>query len=355
MFKMKHMGVAVALILVAAGAMASNFRASDQVYVPAAGHLASASATFISDVWVANMSTDSVDVSVIYTPIGATSSPQYADHAFTLAPSERKEFVDFFPSVLAKTALGGNASTGFGSLIFNACKLGADCVGTQDSNGVSPFFRPITVFSRIYSIPAGQNSPTGQPSNGQDMPGIPWYNFVSSRQATPNSLGEVTIQGLRNNGTPGQTGTYRGNVGLLNASQYSTTTLIVNLYNGAAPTTPLATANVTLGPLGFVQQNLGQMFPTLPAPGPTLTDLFITVSQTNNIPTNDAPTGCATDGCPGFLAYASVLDNATNDATTLEAVYEKALTDISGALDAIYGTAVGTSHPPIRRAVKLNH
>ena len=80
MFKLKHVGVAAVLVLVAAGAMASNFRAADQVYVPAAGHLAITSATFISDVWISNVSTtDTVSVSVIYTPTGTNVSPQYFD------------------------------------------------------------------------------------------------------------------------------------------------------------------------------------------------------------------------------------------------------------------------------------
>ncbi len=349
MFNMKHLGVAAAVILVAAGAMASNFRAADQVYVPVAGHTSSSTQTFISDVWVSNMSaTDSVDVSVIYTPIGATTTPQYFDKVINLKAGERKEYVDFFPTVL-----GTGTNAAFGSLIFNGCLSGADCVNTQDANGVSPNFRNITVFSRIYAIPVGQTSTNNTGSNGQDMPGIPWYNFVSSRQASAG-LGEVMIQGLRNTGAPGTANTFRGNIGLMNASQFSTTTLVLKLYTGANAATPVATANVTLGPLGFVQQNLGSLFAAFAA-GPTSTDGWVTISQTNNTPTNDAPTTCLPDGCPGFLAYASVLDNVTNDPTTLEAVYEKSLSDISGALDAIYGSASGSGKSNIRRSVNLKH
>ncbi len=346
MFKMKHLGVAAALVLVAAGAMASNFRAADQVYVPVAGHVVSGSATFVSDMWVSNVSTtDKVSVSVIYTPQGQSVTPQYFDNIITLNPGERKEYVDFFPTVLGQ-------NTAFGSLIFNACLQGADCVNTQDSNGNSPNFRPIAVFSRIYSIPAGQTNPAGQPTLGQDMPGIPWYNFVSSRQASAG-LGEVFIAGLRNTGTSGTVGTFRGNIGVMNASQYSTTTLVLNLYSGSTPGTALATAQITLGPLGSLQQNVSAMFPAFAA-GPTATNAYVTISQTNNVPTNDAPQTCLPDGCPGFLAYASVLDNSTQDATTLETVYEKSLSDISGALDAIYGSA-GSGKSNIRRAVRRSH
>ncbi|MGZ5493581.1 MAG: hypothetical protein ACXW3E_08910, partial [Thermoanaerobaculia bacterium] len=251
MFKLKHVGVAAVVVLVAAGAMASNFRAADQVYVPAAGHLAISSATFISDVWISNVTTDTVSVSVIYTPTGTNPAPQYFDNVVNLLPGERKEYTDFFVS-----ALGQNAA--FGSLIFNGCKQGADCIGTQDDQGFSVNFRDIVVFSRIYSIPAGQTNPAGQPTNGQDMPGIPWYNFVSSRQAAGN-LSRVFIQGIRNTGTSGTVGTNRSNIGLMNASQYSTTTIVVKLFNGATRAQIGSDFTQTLGPLAFVQPGISTM------------------------------------------------------------------------------------------------
>lgn len=344
MFKLKQVSLAAAMILIAASAMASNFRAADQVYIPVAGHTAaSANPTFISDIWISNLSTaDAVSVSVIYIPSSATPTPQYFDNIITLQPSERKEMIDFFPSVLGQ-------STAFGSLIFNACKQGADCINTQDSNGNSPNFRNIAVESRIYSIPAGQSNPAGQPSQGQDLAGVPWYNFVSARQSS-TGLSEVFITGIRNTGTSGQVGTFRGNIGLMNASQYSTTTIRVKLFNGSTRQQIGSDFTQTLGPLGFLQQNVGAMFPAFAA-SPTSTNAYVTISQENNIPTSDAPTSCLPDGCPGFLAYGSVLDNATQDATTLETVYEQALT--SSALDVIYGAGSGKSN--LRRSVRLSH
>jgi hypothetical protein len=338
MLRLKQVSVAAAMVLISASAMASNFRAADQVYVPVAGHTAvSANPTFISDIWIANMSTtDAIDVTVIYLPSGTNPQPQNLPVG-VLQPSERKEMIDFFPSVLG-------LQTAFGSLIFNACKQGADCIGTQDSNGVSVNFRNIVVESRIYSIPAGQSNPAGQPSQGQDVPGIPWYNFVSSRQAS-TLLSEVFITGIRNTGTSGQVGTFRGNIGLMNASQYSTTTIRVKLFNGSTRTQIGSDFTQTLGPLGFLQQNVGAMFSAFT--GVTATNAYITISQEANTPTNDAPLSCLPEGCPGFLAYGSVLDNSTQDATTLETVYEQALT--SAALDAIYNSGSGKS--PIRRSV----
>jgi hypothetical protein len=340
MFKLKQVGVAAVLVLVAASAMATNFRVSDQVYVPVAGHVDAGNATFISDVFISNMSTtDNVTVTVIYSQFGANPTPQYFDsNPITLKPLERREFVDFF-----KTFLG--QSTAFGSLIFNGCKSGADCVNSQDPDGNSVNFRDIAVFTRIYSVPKGVTLDQNPPTNGQDMPGIPWYNFVSSRQASAG-LSRVFITGVRNTGTG--PGTYRTNIGLMNASQYNTTTLVVKLYNGATGAQIGSDFRQTLGPLGFVQPGIGTMFPSFAA-GPTSTNAFVTVEQESNVPTGDAPSSCLPDGCAAFLTYGSILDNQTTDATTVEAVYEKALS--GAAIDAIYGTN-GAGKSLTRRAVR---
>lgn len=340
MFKMKQMVVGAALVLVAASAMASNFRAADQIYVPNGGHITSSS-TFISDVWIRNLTTDAVQVSAIYIPTAGTNgvfdqNPQYFDKVITLQAGESKEYVDFFSSVLGQTRA-------FGALVLNACKANADCVGTQDASGVSPNFRNILVFTRIYAIPAGQTLAQNPPTTGQAFAGIPWYSYASSL-ASGRGLGTLTIIGLRNTGTNGQAGTYRNNIGLMNASQYSTTTLQVKLFSGAG-TQIGSTKDVTLKPLNHFQSGIAAMFPEF-APGPTSTNAYITVQQTNNQATSEsAAAGCGTEGCPAFLAYGSVLDNVTADATTLDANFELPLTD--EALTAIYGS--NSSGKPITR------
>ena len=54
---------------------------------------------------------------------------------------------------------------------------------------------------------------------------------------------------------------------------------------------------------------------------------FVTVEQTASTPTGAAVPATCLEGCPAFLAYGSVLDNASGDATTLEAQYLNALTE----------------------------
>lgn len=343
MVKVKSV-VAVGIMFVAVGAMASNFRAADQVYVPAAGHLAGASGTFISDVFISNLSTDPVSVSVIYAN-GTNGAQQNFNNVITLAANERQEILDIFPGKLG-------LASGFGQLIFNACKQGGNCDPSTcpnvSSTGACPDFRNISVESRIYSIPPGGN-PATAPTTGQLFSGFPWYNFVSS-DANPVGLDKVFITGFRNTGAAGAAGTYRSNIGLVNASQYSTTTLVVKLFDGRTNAQLGATANVTLSPLGHTQPGISSatLFPNFTGTGAT--NAYVTVEQTNTVPTGDAAANGCSNGCPAFFAYGSVLDNLSGDATTLEPQFLKPLTD--SAIACIFNANCKAGLNPPRRAVK---
>lgn len=335
---MKKLGVAAALTLCAASAMASNFRGADQVYVPAAGHVGGGpNPTFISDVYISNLeTTDSVDVSVIFSTGAGGTQTERKNVIVGLKPGERKEFRDFLPNTLG-------LQTGLGQLIFNACLAGADCgPATQDTDGYSPFFRSISVESRIYSIPANTTPAQNPPTTGQLFSGIPWYMFASSLQ-NANKLDKIFITGISQTGANGQAGTFRSNIGLVNASQYSSTTLVVTLYQS-----DMTAANrkgeftQVLGPLGQVQANVSAMFP-----GISGANLFVTVEQRNNVPTGDAPSSCI-QGCPAFIAYGSVLDNVSGDATTLEPQFMVPLSD--AAIAAIFPS--GSGKASVRRSVR---
>src|SRR6185436_11863104 len=287
---MKKLGVAAALMLCAFGASASNFRGADQVYIPAAGHVTGSSGTFISDIYIANLSSDEVDVSVIYQTAGTDGGTgEEFKNAISLKGFERKQFLDVFPTVLGR-------ATGFGQLIFNGCKKGTSCGSdTQDQDGVSLNFRPISVQSRIYQLPnpcAGCTPPTDR-QTGQLFSGIPWYNFVSSLQSTAG-LDKVFITGITNDTN------FRANLGVVNASQYSRTTIKFTLYQGTMTTADKkAERLIDLGPLGSISPTgLNDMF------GGTFTgsNYFVVVEQTNNQPANDPPSSCV-QGCPAFLAF----------------------------------------------------
>lgn len=324
MLKVKSV-VTAAILFVAVGAFASNFRVADQVYVPAAGHVVGGSQLFISDVFISNLTSDPVSVSVIFSSgPGGTQTP--FNNVVTLAANERQEILDFVGTKLGLTA-------NLGQLIFNGCKQGGDCSATcagADAQGNCPDFRNISVESRIYSVASTSTNPATAPSVGQLFSGIPWYNFVSSNAAAVG-LDKVFITGLRNNGA------FRTNIGLVNASQFSTTTLVVTLFDGKTNTQIGSPFQQTLSPLGQAQPNVAAMFPTFT--GATATNAYVTVQQTNNQPTADAGANGCGDGCPAFFAYGSVLDNSTGDATTLESQYLVSLYDIGanhGAIECIY-------------------
>lgn len=348
MSKYKLISVAAIFILCAASAMATNFRAADQVYVPVIGHTAGSSGTFITDVFISNLSsTDAVSVSVIYCPQGATCTPQTFTNLMTLAPNEHRELVDW---VTLPQSQGGLAlTTAYGQAVFNACKFSTSCgADTQDANGVSLNFRNISVETRIYSIAPGRatTETPAPPTTGQLFSGYPWYNFVSQDQAA-NGLDKVFITGIRQTGLAGTAGTYRSNLGIVNASQFSTTTMVLKLFNSTGSQVGSEYA-IQLGPLGSLQLGLGTVFPTASGNG-----YWATVEQRNTQATADAAAaGCAT-GCPAFFAYGSVLDNISGDATTLEPQYLKALSDVQiGCIYPAPNQAACKGTSIMRRAVK---
>ena len=136
----------------------------------------------------------------------------------------------------------GHLTSAFGQVIFNGCKGTTDCT-PDPTTGLNANYRNISVESRIYSFNGNQAT---APTNGQLFSGIPWYNFVSE-SASGAGLDKVFITGIRN------TTQYKTNIGFVNASQFSTTTLTAKLYSGSAPSTVIAQNSFTLQPLGFQQ------------------------------------------------------------------------------------------------------
>ena len=335
---MKKLTVAAALVLVAATASASNFRGADQVYVPIAGHVAGATGTFVTDVYISNLSSDPVTVSVIFQerrpdlPANGSVGTEFPN-AISLRPFERKQYLDFFVSAL-------NINTAIvGQLIFNGCRTGQNC-GPETQNpetGVSPHFRPISVETRTYQVLPSRPGET----TGQLLSGYPWYSFVSQRQSNVD-LDEVFITGITFTGTPGQLNTYRTNLGFVNASQYSSTTIVARLYHETLDNF-VQEARVRLAPLGNVSGGVNGFFPDITQGS----NYFVVVSQTETTPFGNVPVGCE-DGCPAFLTYGSVLDNVSGDATTLEPQYLRELSP--EAIDEIYPPQAGKR--TVRRSVR---
>lgn len=280
-------------------AMASNFRAADAVYVPAAGKVS----IFSTSVNIINMSDDAVEVDVAYLPTGAErdnrdgTANENLVRVATLAGNEAVSYEDFFVEVLG---LGAEQQP-FGQLLFFACRSGGDCVNL-DENGFSPDFRDIVVEARIYSEEPGVVG-----TKGQLFSGLPWYSYIS-QDFTEFDLDRAKIIGLR------QDDRFRSNYGLANSSQYSSTTIRVELFRNNG--TLVGSVNRTLAPLSHMQENITAAFPGFTGEG------YLVVTQIAVNPTNPSdPDPDIALGIPGFFAYASIVDNATDDPTTLEAFF----------------------------------
>jgi hypothetical protein len=289
-------------LLLAVPAMASNFRAADVVYLNAAGRVQGAGgALFKTDVVIANVSNAAVEVDAVFLqPTGGGDLRGSFDTDFvtigTLQAGQALLIED-----IVQTTFGRSAH--FGHMIFYSCRVGGNC---DDCDANPADCLPITVQGRVYD--------DGDPGRtvGQLFSGLPWYSYISTA-VSQHGLDTAWITGIRQDAAGAIPG-YRSNIGVVNASEFSSTVIRVRLFRNNG--TLFNQHNVTLGPLGHRQQNVTAMFPGFTGEG------YVILDQISVTPTNpDDPDEFIREGAPGFFAYGSVLDNATNDPTTLEAMY----------------------------------
>jgi hypothetical protein len=310
MFTSKRVSLAaLSMLMFTAVASASAFRAADIVYLPAVARLqGAAGASFKTDVTITNTSTSRVVVQVAYVE-GSGDNSTALNTLITLPtfePGERRELID-----VAHSALGRESANGY--LIFFSCREGGNCTSCDTNAGDC---LNITVHGRIYN-----DTPGG--TFGQSFPGIPWYSYAASTSTTQGT-DRLSINGVRNNAN------YRTNIGLVNASQFSSTVLRLRLFNTTG--TQVGEMNQTLGPLGRIQLPVTQIAAGFTGDG------YVTVEQVSATPTPGQG-----DAVPGFFAYGSLLDNRTNDPTTLEAEFNVPL-----PFECVYA-AKAQGRRPIRR------
>lgn len=293
--KNKTLVTFLVLVAIAGSAVAGNFRAADTIYMPAAGRVQGA-AFFKTDVFVTNVDTSAAEVTIVYLPTGATADYSNPSTWTTvdlpqLAAGATVELED-----IIGTTFG--LSSGFGHLLFFACAAGADCSSGCDGGNC----RSIVVEGRVYAEATGSACPnaTSLCTLGQLFSGLPWYSYAGSSLASEGQ-DKVKILGLRQFGgtTPTRTG-FRSNIGLVNASQTSSITLLITLFD--ENDTQFNTASVTLGPLAHTQQNVSALFAGFTGTG------YAIVEQTGG-------------SSEGFFAYGSTLDNTSDDPTTMESSF----------------------------------
>jgi hypothetical protein len=321
---------AFSFVLLAIPAMASNFRAADVVYLNAAGRVQGAGgALFKTDVVITNVSNAAVEVDAVFLqPTGGGDLSGSFDTDFvtigTLQAGQSLLIEDIVQTTFGKSAH-------FGHMIFYSCRVNGNC-SDCDTNPADCL--PITVQGRVYD--------DGDPGRtvGQLFSGLPWYSYVSTTVAR-HDLDTAWITGIRQDPAGAIPG-YRSNIGVVNASEYSSTVIRVRLFRNNG--TLFGSANVTLGPLGHRQQNVADaaMFSGFTGEG------YVILDQISVTPTRpDDPDPFIASGAPGFYAYGSVLDNATNDPTTLEAMYPVPLD-----FNQVYAPKTGDEQPKARRLVR---
>lgn len=313
MSNMKKSIAAFALLLAtAATASASAIRGADTIYLPIAGRAAGANNSFFrTDLFITNLSSDRVTVELAYAPAGennnnAPATSPNATQKIVLAGNERREIID-------ATSVIFNQTSGTGGLVFFACREGGNCA---DPSASPADLRNITVQARIYTT-AGDGS-----TFGQLIPGIPWYFYVSN-EAFDQALQRVFITGLRS------TAEFRTNMGLFNYSTNSTITIRVRIFSGTGQQQG-GDIIKTLAPLAQTQFPLASFF--------SGTGFYATIEEVSFTPDAGVPNDQAAHG---FFAYASLLDNRSNDPTYLEAQYFE-------ALDAEELTCLFTAKPRAR-------
>jgi hypothetical protein len=315
------------VLCVGAGVASAQFMASELAYIPGAAHNDGAQGShWRTDVIITNVDSVPVDLALFFLPSGTAGNWLYfQDRQYGLGGRADEGFghvdeslADVQPgaTVTLEDVIGSTWLEDYGTLAnVGAIVVFAYEAGTLDADG-GPTYRNVVVVSRTYSastiwIPDTEN--TGQfieedATYGQFMPGVPWYNLADASAVNDqHDLSYLVLPGARDDGT------FRYNLGILNTSDAQTSIHVkieVFKANGEHYTddtgAPLIRI-VTLGPLAHIQLNgvLSMNFNLS-----DVHDVLIRTSILDWTSTNPEPV-------PTFTAYGTLIDNRTNDATTI--------------------------------------
>jgi len=290
-----------------------SFRAADFVIVPAAAAAPGLqNATWRTDLEIMNVDEVPVDVMIVFLPTGNINNTYNFDNfANHLGGREEDGFSKVDPklkdiqpgrSVLLENLIEAHwGSNAVGALLIWAYRAGSFTQTTPP--GGEP--RKILVWSRTYNRKTGENNAVS--TFGQSIPGLPWYYYIDPHQQA-RGLNKVVFSGIREDTA------YRTNVGLVNLSD-RLTTLEVQLVLYGPDGTKLKDLGVLLNPLAheqFDQAVKGGLF-RLEQDLPFGT-LEISVRAWRST---------AAEPTPALIAYASRIDNTTNDAVYLEQTFTK--------------------------------
>ena len=307
-------GVGIVMLLSCSVATAM-FRAADLVIVPVvAATPGLENSNWRSDVEILNVDTVAIDVAMVLLPSYSSSNAYwYLDMQNHLGGRQEDGFghvdarlKDIPPGRaviledIVKTVWGEGRK---GALLVYAFEAGSFSATTPP--GGRP--RRIIVTSRTYTqSTSGQGSEARTLTYGQQIPGIPWYDYIDPN-LKEEGFSSVTFTGVREDAR------FRTALGLVNISDLLTS-IQVKITLKAADGTVLKEHPVVLGPLVQVQYD---QFVTgvlgLDAQQ-QYTNLTVTVEATGW-------QGTAAEPTPALIAYVSRVDNATNDPVYLEQAF----------------------------------
>jgi len=343
---------------------AAQFNAASLVFVPAGGHNDGANGShWRTDLTIANADTTDVDVAVYFIPSGVSDNSSYLrDRDNGLGGreedgwgkvDERLAGIPPTGSVTLKDVIGEHWTADLGRL----SEIGAFVIfawesGTLEDDGTSTP-RNITVSSRTYNettiwVPDPENEGSfleQDATYGMVLPGVAWYNSADAAAVSgERDLSYQVLIGGR------QDDTYRYNVGIFNTSDVQTS-IRVNIQPFHADGSPFLDSNdkevfrtLTMGPLGHIQYNgiLETLFGIKDVSDVTLIVSFQSWSST-------APPEKVV---PNFTCYGTVIDNRSNDATTVLPSF-----DFPYDIDCMWGGGTPTPTPtptPPAGAVRTN-
>jgi hypothetical protein len=307
--------------------VSAQFMAADLIYVPAVAHSEGANGSvWKTDVTITNVDSTPVDVGIFFVPSGRDDHSNFlAGRDDALGGSEDQGF-GFVNDALSNIPPGGTVtlpdivgqywypkfgvSASNGALVVFSWES-----GTLDNDG-NRTYRNVVVTTRTYNstkIKIEDPDNSGQfiekdATFGQTLPGVPWYNLAdASIKNDQRDLSYEVLAGGQENDT------YRYNVGIFNTSDLQTSIAVVIQpfdATGHQLTDDSGVAlqkTLLLPPLAHVQlyRILQTSFNLTNAK-----DILLRISFVNWTTLGTAPV-------PTFTCYGSLIDNRSNDPTTI--------------------------------------
>ncbi|MCK5375611.1 MAG: hypothetical protein KAJ97_00925 [Acidobacteria bacterium] len=315
------------VLLAGAVPAGAQFLAADLIYLPVAAHTAGENnSNWRTDLFITNVEDTPVDVAIVYLPTGlASNSGVFFDRSTWLGGRESDGFgfvdpalADIPPhgTVVLRDPVGEYWVSELNVDSAGAMVLFAYEAGSLQEDGTR-IFKNVILNSRIFNqTTIWEPDPENEgeflevdATYGQGMPGVPWYSLVSSSAVSED--GNFSFQILTG---ANENRDFRYNLGVVNASDPLTTiTVAIQPFQGnGEPFLDVSDQpmfqTVILPPASHVQYNsvLRTLFGLASVPDDVRINVSFVAWESGGDTAN-----------PGFACYGSLVDNRSNDPTTI--------------------------------------